>query len=314
MTVATTPRATARLQFHREFTLDDAVRIVPYLARLGISHLYASPLLTARPGSTHGYDIVNHNEINPELGGSAALDRLVKALHGQGMGLILDIVPNHMGVGGSDNAWWMDVLEWGRASRYADAFDIDWNPPEPGLHGKVMAPFLGSSYGEALAGGELELCCDREEGRFFVAYHEHHFPIAAAGCAEILSARPGIFAEAIAHFAGAADLARRPEIARPLAETARRRILQALARPDGPAALDAVLKRYDAKQEKGRQRLHQLLESQHYRLSWWRAAADEINWRRFFDINMLAGIKVEVPWVFEESHRLIVEMYARGMI
>jgi (1->4)-alpha-D-glucan 1-alpha-D-glucosylmutase len=230
------------------------------------------------------------------------------------MGLILDIVPNHMGVGGSDNAWWMDVLEWGRASRYADAFDIDWNPPEPGLHGKVMAPFLGSSYGEALAGGELELCCDREEGRFFVAYHEHHFPIAAAGCAEILGARPGIFAEAIAHFAGAADLAQRPEIARPLAETARRRILQALARPDGSAALDAVLKRYDAKQEKGRQRLHQLLESQHYRLSWWRAAADEINWRRFFDINMLAGIKVEVPWVFEESHRLIVDMYARGMI
>jgi (1->4)-alpha-D-glucan 1-alpha-D-glucosylmutase len=312
--LSTTPRATARLQFHRDFTLDDAVALVPYFARLGISHLYASPLLTARPGSTHGYDIVDHNSINPELGGMPALERLIAALRFHHMGLILDIVPNHMGVGGSDNGWWMDVLEWGRASRYAEAFDIDWNPPEPTLRDKVMAPFLGSSYGEALEAGELVLHCDREQGRFFVAYHEHHFPVDMAGCATILGGRPGIFAEAIAHFAGAADLADRPNIARPLAETAKRRLAQALATPGGSSALDAVLKRYDAKTEAGRARLHALLETQHYRLSWWRAAADEINWRRFFDINMLAGVRVETPWVFEESHRLIVDMYASGMI
>jgi (1->4)-alpha-D-glucan 1-alpha-D-glucosylmutase len=313
-TLSTTPRATARLQFHSKFTLDDAVAIVPYFARLGISHLYSSPLLTARAGSMHGYDIVDHNSINPELGGMPALERLVAALRSHQMGLILDIVPNHMGVGGSDNGWWMDVLEWGRASRYAQAFDIDWNPTEPTLRGKVMAPFLGASYGEALEAGELILHCDREQGRFYVGYHEHHFPVAMAGCAEILGGRPGIFAEAIAHFAGAADLADRPDIARPLAETAKRRLLQALATPGGPAALDAVLKRYDAKTEAGRARLHALLETQHYRLSWWRAAADEINWRRFFDINTLAGIRAEIPWVFEESHRLIVDLYKRGTI
>ncbi len=312
--LSTTPRATARLQFHSKFTLDDAVAIIPYFAKLGISHLYASPLLTARAGSMHGYDIVDHNSINPELGGMAALERLSETLQSHQMGLILDIVPNHMGVGGSDNGWWMDVLEWGRASRYAQAFDIDWAPQEPALHGKVMAPFLGSSYGEALESGNLILHCDREQGRFYVGYHEHHFPIAMAGCAEILGGRPGIFAEAIAHFAGAADLAARPAIARPLAETAKRRLVQTLATPAGPAALEAVLKRYDAKTEAGKARLHALLETQHYRLSWWRAAADEINWRRFFDINTLAGIRAEIPWVFEESHRLIVDLYQRGMI
>src|SRR6476620_10586881 len=141
-------RATARLQFHAGFTLDDAVPLVPYLAKLGISHLYAAPILKARPGSTHGYDIVDHGRINPELGGEAALGRLDAALKSAGLGLILDIVPNHMGVGGADNAWWLDVLEWGPDSARAGYFDIDWEPGARYLQGKLLTPFLGKQYGQ----------------------------------------------------------------------------------------------------------------------------------------------------------------------
>ena len=143
--------ATARLQFHAGFTLDDAVPLVPYLKRLGITHLYASPILKARPGSTHGYDIVDHGQINPELGGEPALRRLHAALRGAGLGLILDIVPNHMGVGGADNPWWLDVLEWGPESNYAGWFDIDWESDRRYLQGKLLVPFLGDQYGSVLS-------------------------------------------------------------------------------------------------------------------------------------------------------------------
>src|SRR4051812_48689880 len=171
----TTPRATARLQFHAGFTLDDAVPLVPYLARLGISHLYASPILKARPGSTHGYDIVDHGQINPELGGELALRRLVAALHQAGLGLIPGIVPNHMGVGGADNAWWLDVLEWGRQSPFAGFFDIDWEPPDRSLANKLLMPFLGAPYGEVLDSGNLKLAFNAETGRFHAEYYEHWF-------------------------------------------------------------------------------------------------------------------------------------------
>lgn len=310
----TTPRATARLQFHLDFTFDDGVATVPYLAALGISHLYASPILKARSGSAHGYDIVDHATINSELGGESGFLRLTEALNAHRMGLVLDIVPNHMGVGGTDNRWWMDVLEWGRASPYADAFDIDWTPPDPALHDKVMAPFLGESYGAALQSGNLHLACNTVSGRLSVVYHEHEFPLSPLGAATVLQAAPKRFADAIAHFTAAADLADRPEIARPLAETARRRLVAALATPHGAAGLAIAMARYDATSETGRARLHTLLETQNYRLTFWRAAADEINWRRFFDINTLAGIRVEIPWVFDESHRLILDLYARGLI
>ena len=143
MITTTIPRATARLQLHRGFTLDDAAGVVAYYAKLGVSHLYTSPLLTARPGSLHGYDIVDHGAVNPELGGEDALRRLVEELRRHRMGLIADIVPNHMGVGGADNAWWLDLLEKGKASRYTLYFDIDWDAP--GLENKVLAPFLGEA-------------------------------------------------------------------------------------------------------------------------------------------------------------------------
>src|SRR4051794_34189955 len=149
-TEAVAIRATYRLQFHKGFTFRDAEALVPYLADLGISHLYASPLMEARPGSTHGYDIVNHNRLNPEIGSDAEFAALVAALHHHGIGLILDFVPNHMGVGGRDNSWWLDVLEWGEASPYATYFDINWNPERADLQNRVLLPVLGDQYGIVL--------------------------------------------------------------------------------------------------------------------------------------------------------------------
>ncbi len=298
-------RATARIQFHRDFPMPRATEIVPYLARLGVSHLYASPLLKARPGSTHGYDIVDHDAINPELGGEPALRDLVTALRAHGMGLILDIVPNHMGVGGSDNAWWLDVLEWGRASPYATFFDIDWDPPDATLRGKLLAPFLGASYGEALAGGAIVLRFDAADGRFFASvYDAHRFPIAPRDYPTILRAAGGALDALADPFVNATgpDARERVAAARETLRTA------------DQGAVAAALAGFDAAREDGRGRLHLLLERQAYRLSWWRAASDEINWRRFFDINGLAGIRQEEPAVFDATHAHVLRLYAEGLV
>jgi (1->4)-alpha-D-glucan 1-alpha-D-glucosylmutase len=312
MNLTTVPRATTRLQFFADFTLDDAVRTIPYFAALGISHIYASPLLKARPGSAHCYDIVDHNEINPELGGMSALHRLVAALRQHRMGLIVDIVPNHMGVGGADNEWWLDVLEWGRASAYADFFDIDWTPPDAALHNKILAPFLGTSYGEVLANNELVLRCNRETGALYVAYHEHHFPISPRSAALLLHGEP-VFKEIAYELMQAARLAGR-NAATKATRQAKSRFAASVGTPEGEEALRALLARVSAATSDGQRRLHELLQRQHYRLAWWRAAADEINWRRFFDINTLAGLRVERPQVFEATHRLILDLYAKGLI
>jgi (1->4)-alpha-D-glucan 1-alpha-D-glucosylmutase len=302
-------RATVRLQFHRAFPLDRATALVAYFRDLGISHIYASPLLTARPGSTHGYDIVNHSRINPELGGEPALRALVAALRAHGMGLILDIVPNHMGVGGADNAWWLDVLEWGRASAYAEFFDIDWDPPDPALRGRLLAPFLGTSYGEALAGGDLVLRFDDNDGRFFVsAYNAHRFPITPREYPAILRTGGAALDDLGAPFAegGGRDTQRQR------AAAGRQGLLAAHA--ERTATFRAALEAHRPDTPDGRERLHRLLERQHYRLAWWRAAADEINWRRFFDINGLAGLRVERPEVFEATHAYILQLHAEGLI
>jgi (1->4)-alpha-D-glucan 1-alpha-D-glucosylmutase len=171
------PRATYRLQLNRDFTFEQARAIIPYLAALGISHCYVSPLLKARPGSMHGYDIVDHNSINPEIGSPEDFDRFVTALHQHEMGLIVDIVPNHMGVMGSDNAWWLDVLENGEASTYACFFDIDWRPLKEELHGKVLVPVLHDHYGAVLESGELKLVFQPELGAFDISYRNHRFPV-----------------------------------------------------------------------------------------------------------------------------------------
>ncbi|MFD2189645.1 malto-oligosyltrehalose synthase [Pistricoccus aurantiacus] len=251
--------ATLRLQFHRDFTLDDACRWVDYYAALGISHLYASPLLASRSGSAHGYDGIDPTRIDPELGGEEALERLVKALRERGMGLILDIVPNHLAVGGSENPWWQEVLAHGPKSPYADFFDIDWHSQDPTLTGKVLLPFLGAPYEEVLHSGELVL--RQDEGAWHVQYHEHQFPID-------------------------------PE---------------SLDTPPDPAAFDTT-------RPEGARRLHELLERQHYRLAFWRTASDEINWRRFFDITELAGVRVELDKVFIRTHEKIFELVAKGWV
>ncbi|MFQ5719758.1 MAG: 4-alpha-glucanotransferase [Acidobacteriota bacterium] len=173
---ARVPCATYRLQMHRGFSFARATEIVPYLARLGVSHVYASPILQARAGSLHGYDIIDHGRVNEELGGEEGLERFVDALHRHDMGLVLDIVPNHMGVG-SDNAWWMSVLEHGPASPYATFFDIDWRPDRPALRGRVLLPLLEDHYGRVLERGLLRLLFHGERGAFEIAYHEHRFPV-----------------------------------------------------------------------------------------------------------------------------------------
>ena len=253
----TPPRATLRLQLHRGFTLDDAAALVPYAATLGVSHLYLSPILAARTGSKHGYDVVDPTRVNPELGGEQALRRLAHEAQRRGLGIIADIVPNHMAIG-SQNPWWMDVLRHGQGSAFAKYFDIDWNPTNRLLHGKIAIPILGRPYGEALAAGEINL--HRENGRACIRYFDHFLPLADSTISKL---------------------------------------------QDSDHELDPA-------SDAGRERLHFLLEQQHYRLMWWRSANDEINWRRFFDINELVAIRVEDDEVFEAIHALIFRLYADG--
>src|SRR5581483_802468 len=183
------PVAMYRFQFNRNFTFRDATQLVPYLASLGITHCYASPYLRARPGSMHGYDIIDHNALNPEIGSPEDYEQFVAELHRHGMGQVLDIVPNHMGVMGADNAWWLDVLENGEASAYADYFDIDWEPVKDELQGKVLVPILGDQYGNVLEKGELKLVFDAEKGEFSLFYFQHRFPINPREYPRILSSR-----------------------------------------------------------------------------------------------------------------------------
>lgn len=306
---AAIPRATARLQLHRDFDFEQARLRAPYFAALGISHLYLSPILTARAGSRHGYDMVDFSAVNPELGGEAGLRRLVATLREFRMGAIVDIVPNHMAVGRADNRAWLDVLEWGRLSRYAEFFDIDWDVPDPALAGRVLAPFLGRPYGEALAAGEIALRFDPAQGRFHADYFEHRFPIA-----------PGSYGWLL-RFGGEAlsDWSRRFRLALAVTHAARGDtfeqaclVLAAAARdPTVAAELAQLLARFNTQ---GSGLLHRLLERQHYRLAWWRSAADEINWRRFFDVIELAGVRIQQPAAFELMHATVLRLYAEGLI
>ena len=321
------PRATYRLQFRKEFGFDDATRAVPYLAALGVSHLYASPFLAARPGSSHGYDIIDHNRFNPEVGDAAAFDRMIAALHGHGMGLILDFVPNHMGVGSSDNPWWLDVLEWGQSSPYANFFDINWTPTVEHLRGKVLLPLLGDHYGNVLERGEITLRFDRENGSFSAWYFEHRFPIAIRDYPRILRAvqseTDGAGTALAPLVAGFARLSAKPRGARQAAMLRReadalRFGLAALAKSDGDiaAAIDRVVDRMDGTpgDPASFRELHTLLERQAYHIAYWRVASNDINYRRFFDINELAGLAIENPELFEISHRLIFQLVAEGKL
>jgi (1->4)-alpha-D-glucan 1-alpha-D-glucosylmutase len=238
----TIPRATVRLQFHRDFPFDAAIEVVPYLARLGISHLYASPIFAARPGSMHGYDTIDPTAVNPELGGRAGLDRLSAALRAHAMGLIIDIVPNHMAAV-AENPWWWDVLRAGRNSRYARHFDIEWEDSDPELHGKVLLPCLGDTLEACLARGEITLA--EEGGARVIRFFDQRFPVD----------------------------------------------------PNSDGA-----------------DLPSLLQKQHYVLAFWREAATRINWRRFFDINQLVALRMDRDAVFQDYHRLILDLAKQGII
>jgi len=304
-------RATYRLQFHRGFTFADATGLVPYLAALGVSHLYASPITEARPGSTHGYDIVDHNRINPELGGDADFRALAAALRAHGMGLVLDFVPNHMGIGGRDNAWWLDVLEWGRASPFAEYFDINWQASRPDLKGRVLLPVLGDQYGVILEAGEIRLDFDAAEGSFSAWYYEHRFPISPPSYPAILMAGGPALSEIAEDFAA---LARRP--AREPAAALKRRLADAARDPAVAGAIAAALRQFRGRpgEPAGWRRLHRLLDAQAYRIAYWRVAAEEINYRRFFNINELAALRMESPHLFEATHRLLFQLIAEGVV
>ena len=309
-------RATLRLQFHQGFTLDDAVPLVPYFARLGISHIYASPLLTARPGSMHGYDVVDPTRVNPELGGEAALERLVAELRKHKMGLIADFVSNHMAVGGSGNPWWLDVLEWGISSPYSRFFDIQWNSHDPLLKGQLLVPFLRTDYGEVLAAGEVKLNFDAQQGSFYASHYDHRFPLYPPSYGEIL--RNTGLDSLLALVRPFEALEHNPDYWQ-TAQELRQELARAAQAPEAQEALEQALSRYQVKpdgqfSQDNFNRLHHLLETQHYRLASWRTAADDINWRRFFDINELGGLRVEKGAVFEATHAKIFELIERGLV
>jgi (1->4)-alpha-D-glucan 1-alpha-D-glucosylmutase len=330
---AVVPRATYRLQFNAGFTLHDATALVPYLAELGVSHVYCSPLCRARPGSTHGYDIVDHSTFNPEIGDAGDFDALVTALRAHGMGIVLDIVPNHVGVMGSGNAWWMDVLENGQSSRYATFFDIDWRPPNPALAGRLLVPVLGDTYGSVLERGELELRFEPEAGALAVWYHEHRFPLDPRSYPLVLeraiAALPGgadaddaraelrVLCEALAGLPAHDDAEPAQVERRETGRTAAQRRLAAAARaPVADRAIAAAVAGFAGRpgDASSYDALHELLERQAFRLAYWRVAADDINYRRFFDVNDLAALCVEKDAVFEATSRFAIDLVLAGKV
>src|SRR5438552_1637482 len=312
------PIATYRVQLTPNFDFDAAAAIAPYLEALGITHFYASPFMKARKGSTHGYDIVDHTKINPELGGDAGFERLSNTLKQHDLGLILDFVPNHVGVHFADNPWWLDVLEWGPASPHAVSFDIDWDILPYRARGGVLLPIIGSYYGQALEKGDIELRYDGDEGSFSAWYFEHRLPIAPERYSEIL--------RAVVREAGAED---DPAGKRILELASRYRGLRHPNRKEAPAfkaelksiagSADIIARgigAYRAGPDRPAQMLalHHLLERQHYKLGHWRLASSDINYRRFFDINTLAGLRVEDSGTFDAIHRLVKKLIAEGRL
>jgi (1->4)-alpha-D-glucan 1-alpha-D-glucosylmutase len=314
---STTPLATYRLQLTPSFGFADAAAVAPYVATLGVSHLYLSPIFAAAPGSEHGYDVLDHGRVNDELGGIAGLYELCRVTDQCGLGIIADIVPNHVGLAGGANGWWRDVMRYGRDSAFAPYFDIDWDGQAYLPAGLLVYPILGRPFGEALEAGELTLAV--ESGEIVVRYFEHSFPIAPRTYLQALGMPPpvletrnpgalGELAELLDTMsrAGATEtptllerfgtlLADEPAIAGLIND----RLAECNGRVGAPASFDA---------------LERVLVAQSYRLASWRVSAEEVNYRRFFDINELAAIRIEHPPVFDAVHRLTEEFVAHGVI
>lgn len=327
------PAATYRLQLHHGFRFVDATAIVPYLNRLGVSHCYASPYLKAVKGSEHGYDLVDHGQLNPEVGNEEEFHQFVAALRRHSMGHILDFVPNHMGVASNDNLWWQDVLENGPSSQYASYFDIDWSPLKSDLINKVLLPVLGDQFGHVLENQQLKL--EFADGAFTVAYYERQFPLAPRTYSMVLSHRleelttalgtenPDVLEyqsilTSLSHLPplDTTDPAKRAERDREK-EIVKRR-LRSLCE-QSPQVLEFVLQNVQlfngiAGDPHSFDLLEQLLDEQAYRLSHWRVASDEINYRRFFDVNGLAAVCMEQPEVFAKAHAFIGKLIADGQL
>ncbi len=327
------PISTYRLQFSPSFTFADAKEIVPYLQALGISDCYASPYLKATPGSSHGYDIVDPTQLNPELGTEKEYQEFVQALQRHGMGQILDVVSNHMGIGRLVNPWWLDVLENGPSSPYATFFDIDWSPIKRELEDQVLLPILGDLYGKVLENQEITL--RYEEGGFCLRYYDHTLPVGPKPWLKVLTHRLHELTEQLGPdhpalhelqsiITALRHLPSRRERDPQLVEERRRekeivkQRLTALANesPRIQQFIDENVRVFNG--TKGDPRsfdlLHELIDDQAYRLAYWRVASEEINYRRFFDINELAAIRMEEPRVFKKFHELIFRLLKEGAV
>jgi (1->4)-alpha-D-glucan 1-alpha-D-glucosylmutase len=325
------PIATYRFQYNRNFKFTDAIQVIPYLQGLGISDLYSSPFFRSHPGSDHGYDVSNHNEINQIIGTRDDFDAMVNALKERNMGHLADFVPNHMGISDPSNDWWMDVLENGPSSTFAPFFDIDWDPIKERLHNKILLPVLGDQYGRILERGELGL--EYREGAFFVTYYDWVFPLnprtyhfvlevalqhLSSYSDEIMVPELESIITALEHMPARTetDQAKVRERAREK-EIVKRRIARLCAEyPQVREAIDVAMNEIQGHvgDPHSFDLMDRLLDAQAYRLSYWRVAGEEINYRRFFDVNNLAAIKVENPVVFETIHRLIFELLKSGKV
>jgi (1->4)-alpha-D-glucan 1-alpha-D-glucosylmutase len=320
------PASTYRLQFNHQFTFKDALEIVPYLDALGISDLYASPLTKARPGSVHGYDAVDCTQLNPEIGSEEDFEAFSSELQKRKMGLLVDIVPNHMCISGPENTWWQDVLENGPSSLYADYFNIIWDPPQEKLKGKVLLPILDQPFGKVIENQELQLIF--ESGSFFIEYqHKVRFPLAPLTWAAILKPAEELLLPlmddsdpsllelqsiitAIEHLPGMKEKDPEKCKERNREKEIIKKRLSTLADSEHrlTRAIEDSIAELNGKERDPHSfdRLEELLNDQAYRLSFWRVTNDEINYHRFFDVNELISMQVENEAVFNDMHELIL--------
>lgn len=316
------PVATYRVQFNQDFRFEDATAIVPHLHRLGISHLYASPIFAARAGSTHGYDVVDPNRLNPVLGSEADFEALVKALQQRKMGLLLDIVPNHMAAS-RENAWWMDVLENGTASPYASYFGINWGAPRDSPQDKIFLPLLGDPYGHVLESGQLSIRFG-EQG-FSLHYFAHELPLSPVSYERILKPGSESLLENFEFCLLMESLQRLPPRTATEWESLEHRYrekenikqrLRSLYRESVPVRdhIDGCVERLNRRSPEAIDALDELIEEQPYRLAFWKVATERINYRRFFDVSDLIGMRVEDTPVFDASHTLIIELLRQGKV